>query len=99
MASGVAAIGHYVWDLVRSVGSGAGPFGRVTVRLGELAAIGVLGIIECCATGTIGAVVRVHVAISCSAIAVAAAVREISIWRRGVVDWTLPFPVVIVIVA
>jgi hypothetical protein len=33
------------------------------------------------------------------AIAVAAAVREISIWRRSVVEWTHPFPVVIMIVA
>ena len=99
LALGVAAIGHHVRDLVRNVGSGAGPFGRVTVRLGVVAAMGVLGILGCCSTGTIGAVVGVHVVNRCSAIAVAAAVGEISIWRRGVVDWTLPFPVVVVIVA
>ena len=85
--------------LARNVGAGAGLPGRVTDRLEVVAAIGASGVIGCCATGTIGAVVRGHVAISCSAIAVAAAVRVISIWRGGVVERTLPFHVVLVIVA
>jgi hypothetical protein len=80
-----AAIGHNVRDLVRNVGAEAGLLGRVTDRLEVVAAIDASGVIGCCATGTVGAVVGVHVAISCSAIASAAAVREIGIWRRGVV--------------
>ena len=91
----VAAIGHNV----RNVGSAAGLIGRVTDRLGVVAVIGVAGDLGCCATGTVGAVMGVHVAIRCSAIASAAAIREIGIWRGGVVVWTLPFPVVVVIVA
>ena len=56
----VTAIGHHVRDLVRNVGSGAGPFGGVTVRLGVVTAIDVLGILGCCSTGAIGAFLGVH---------------------------------------
>ena len=84
---------------VRNVGSAAGLFGRATDRLGVVAMFGVAGVLGRFATGTVGAVMGVHVAIRCSAIASAAALREIGTWRGGVAIWTLQFPVVVVIVA
>ena len=82
-----------------NVGSAAGLFGRATDQFGVVAAFGVAGVIGRFATGTVGAVVGVNVAIRCSAIAGVAALGEIGTRRWGVVIWTLPFPVVVVVVA